>query len=204
MASVPTIRGVTQRTLRWPILFAVCLILALELCAYALIRSFVLLYEWASNIGRRHAAIKDRLLNASAFTDWCRAARELDQAEGRDQWKKDPSSPYYDPELITNHLQSLRQHRTAGDMKRLMKNLKTIYSQYNFGGMNNSQLYNQTNFGTKILVQDFIQVTHTLHTAAALPHTAPPPYTASHLTPPPPLSRACAGGARVHDSRAGQ
>ena len=151
------VKGVTQRALRWPILFCVVLILALELAAYALIRSFVLMYEWASNISRRHAALKDRMLRAATFTEWCRAARELDQAEGRDAWKRDPAWQYYDPELITAHLSSLRAHRSSSDMKRLMKNLKTIYSLYNFGGMNNYQLYNQTHFGTKHLVQDFIQ-----------------------------------------------
>ena len=155
---MPPVKGVTQRALRWPLLLAVVLILTAELLAYAFVRCFVVLYEWAStNISRRHAAIRARLVSASSFVDWCRAARELDQAEGRDAWKKDPSCPYYDPDLITSHLHSLRQHRAAGDMKRCMRQLKTIYSQYNFGGMNNYQLYNQTNFGTKVLVQDFIQ-----------------------------------------------
>ena len=163
-------KGVTQRALRWPLLLAVVLILTLELLAYAVIRSFVLLYEFASrNLTTRHADIRRRLREASSFTDWCKAARELDRAEGRDAWKRDPAWAYYDPELLTSHLQSLRASRAAGEMKAMMRNLKTIFSLYNFGGMDNYQLYNQTNFGTKVLVQDFIQEVSATETGMPLP-----------------------------------
>jgi hypothetical protein len=173
-------KGVTQRALRWPLLLAVVLILSLELLAYAIIRSFVLLYEYASrSLSTSHADIRQRLREARSFTEWCKAARELDKAEGRDAWKRDPAWAYYDPELLMSHLQSLRASRAAGEMKAMMRNLKTIFSLYNFGGMDNYQLYNQTNFGTKVLVQDFIQ--EVSHVALLLMLPVCPASTASRL-----------------------
>ena len=151
------IRGFTQRALRWPLLFAVVLILAFELFCYCLVRLCVISYEWFGSIHTRNADVKRRMRDATTFVEWCRAARELDQLEGRDKWKLDPALPYYDPDLLASHLNSLRRHRADNDHRSLMRNLKTIYSLYNFGGMSNYQLYNQTHFGTKLLVHDFIQ-----------------------------------------------
>lgn len=138
------IKGFTQRALRWPLLFAVVLILAFELFWYCVIRLCVISYEWFCNIHTRNGDIKRRMRDATTFVEWCRAARELDQVEGRDKWKLDPAWPYYDPDLLTSHLSSLRRHRSSNDHRSLMRNLKTIYSLYNFGGMSNYQLYNQS------------------------------------------------------------
>lgn len=139
----------TQRFLRWPVFFAVILVVLLELLLYFVLRSLVLLYERALCLGRGRGAMS----SAATFDEWVREARRLDAAEGREAWKRAPASQFYDYELLQ---QLMRDLRAATDRPReLARLLRTVFSKPNIGGIDNEQLYSQTYFGTKYLVHDF-------------------------------------------------
>ena len=86
----------TQRYLRWPIFVLVMVIVAVEMGIYFVLRGLVLLYEKCLFLGRS----RGRLAAAESFDEWVTEARRLDAKEGREAWKKDPVSPFYDWELL--------------------------------------------------------------------------------------------------------
>lgn len=149
------LRGWTQKALRWPILLVVFTIMGGEFLCYLVVRLCVNLYEVSSRF--RHRAAKKALDHAEDFVSWCQAARELDRLEGREKWKREDESPFYDYQLIRTHMANLTRHRAERNMDRLMSLLKLILGTYNVGGINNHQLYNETHMGTKVLVHDFLQ-----------------------------------------------
>lgn len=149
------LRGPTQKVLRWPILIVVFTILGLEFLSYLFIRLCVSVYECSARFRFRRQ--KQRLKQAEDFPSWCSAARELDHCEGRDEWKCRDESPFYDHVLIKTHMEDLKQLRSERKFEHLLTLLKLVLQTYNVGGINNHQLYNETHFGTKVLVHDFIQ-----------------------------------------------
>ena len=148
------VSGFTSRILRWPILFVVFFVLLLEFLGYMFVRTCVRTIEWSSGV--RHRAAKARLSAATDFVSWCQAARELDRLERRVEWRKQPASPYYDHEMVRQHRDDLLRYRSAEDWDSLLELLKRVLQTYNVGGINNAQLYSQTHFGTKELVDDFL------------------------------------------------
>lgn len=149
------LRGCTQKLLRWPILAFVFLVLGLEFGFYMLVRTAVNLFELSSRV--RFRDVKRRMREAEDFVSWCQAARELDRLEGREEWKAKMDSPFYDWQLVQEHMTNLQRLRREGDLQGLMALLKLVLSTSGVGGINNATLYNQTHFGTKLLVNDFIQ-----------------------------------------------
>jgi len=150
------VRSITQKLLRWPILVVVFTVLTVEFIGYCFVRLCIRVFELSSSL--RHRSVKRSLDAATDFVSWVAAARQLDQLEGREGWKRSEESPFYDRMLIKQHMQTMRTYREQGDMQQLMAILRVIFSTYNVGGINNHQLYNETHFGTKFLIHDFLQV----------------------------------------------
>jgi hypothetical protein len=149
-------------SLKFPILLAVGLILLLEVLLYAIVRIIVSFYEsvatrwFTPSAGRK---LFYELSNAKNFDEWSNAARELDRIEGRDKWKhKTYTRDDYDDALIHEWIHTLKQQRAAEDYKSLIHTLQSIFASDNPAGISNDSLYNQTHFGTKQLINDFIAV----------------------------------------------
>ncbi len=103
------------------------------------------------------------MYTATSVNEWCTAARELDRLEQRDKWKGVDESPYYDHGLVSETIDALRKCKSSGDVHGLMSQLTVVFSRPNLGGINNLDLYNQTWFGTKLLIHDFVtEVTEAL------------------------------------------
>jgi predicted acylesterase/phospholipase RssA len=149
------LRGCTSKLLRWPILLVVFCILGIEFIGYLFVRTAVQIFELGSSV--RHRAVKKKLKNATDFVSWCQSARELDRLELRTAWHRQMESPYYDFVLVKEHRDNLIKFRRAEDYDSLLELLKRILQTYNVGGINNAQLYSQTHFGTKELIEDFLQ-----------------------------------------------
>ena len=49
------------------------------------------------------------LANATTYQAWLTAAEKLDELEGVGEWKKDPTSPYYDSRLIQERLVEMKR-----------------------------------------------------------------------------------------------
>jgi hypothetical protein len=49
------------------------------------------------------------LANATTYQAWLTAAEKLDELEGVGEWKRDPTSPYYDSRLIQERLIEMKR-----------------------------------------------------------------------------------------------
>ncbi|MEM7084321.1 MAG: DUF3336 domain-containing protein [Pseudomonadota bacterium] len=104
--------------------------------------------------------------NAPSYAAWVRAAKAHDERSGKARWREKVKSPLYDFTAIQRRLEELRALRQKGDHRNLLYTLNQgIHG--NLGGMGSSKLYRQSRFGTKNLVNDYID-----EVVAALEHIA--------------------------------
>ncbi|KAK3321985.1 patatin-domain-containing protein [Apodospora peruviana] len=96
-----------------------------------------------------------RMQNATSMTEWETAAKELDQLEGNDEWKLDPSTGDYNPELIETKLKELDTARANCDIRTMMYLVRTALSR-DLGGMGNIDLYRHSYIGTKKLIERYV------------------------------------------------
>jgi TAG lipase/steryl ester hydrolase/phospholipase A2/LPA acyltransferase len=87
--------------------------------------------------------------------DWETAARELDYLEGNDQWKADPSTADYNPDIIEVRLRELDEARTNCDIRAMLYLVRTALSR-DMGGMGNIDLYRHSYIGTKRLIERYV------------------------------------------------
>jgi hypothetical protein len=96
----------------------------------------------------------------------------LDTFLGNDKWKTEDAYAYYDHKTVRRVLDQIRKCRRTieAEEKKGMRNevgkrsqavddLKALIEacvKSNFAGIENARLYSQTYYGTKNLVQDFI------------------------------------------------
>ncbi|KAI8952002.1 lipase [Xylaria longipes] len=165
-----TREGYLYGLLKWPFLFSVVLwILGLG-AAYIATRFYVFLYEhYIAWTGKRER-LRRSMRATSNYRDWVRAAKELDAYLGNEQWKEENEYAYYDSKTVRRVYEQIRKHRKAAEQeegepasgsgsKQAIENLKALTEacvKNNFVGVENPRLYSQTYYGTKNLVQHFI------------------------------------------------
>ncbi|KAI3343954.1 lipase [Ustulina deusta] len=161
-----TREGYLYGLLKWPFLFSVVLwILGLG-AAYLLTRFYIFLYEhYVAWTGRRER-LRRTLRATNSYRDWVRAAKEMDAYLGSEQWKEENDYAYYDSKTIRRVYEQIRKHRRVaeqeeaqGGSKKDVEELKALTEacvRNNFVGVENPRLYSQTYYGTKNLVQRFI------------------------------------------------
>ncbi len=167
-----TREGYLYNLLKWPLLLGVGLwVLGLSF-TYLWTRLYIWGYEhFVSWRGTRHRIMK-RMENATSYGDWVEAAKEMDRFLGNDKWREDPEFAYYDHKTVRRVLDSLRKQRRrteaeesfgeegSGNYKnRPVEELRSLVQacvKNNFVGVENSRLYSQTYYGTKNLVQEFL------------------------------------------------
>lgn len=97
-----------------------------------------------------------RLDNAEDYSEWREAAQEYDNRKGHDRWRAKDQTDLYDYLGVTRRLSRLRALRQAGNDKGLMHALNEgIHG--NMDGIGNTQLYNVARFGTKHLVEIYVE-----------------------------------------------
>ena len=105
---------------------------------------------------------------ATSYDEWKLAAIEHDEESGAARWKLIEHSTRYDFVSIRARLDHLRDLREQQDDKGLLFALNEgIHG--NMGGMGASPLYGKAKFGTKILIEDYVE-----EIALALEHLANP------------------------------
>ncbi|ORY94010.1 putative esterase of the alpha-beta hydrolase superfamily [Syncephalastrum racemosum] len=92
--------------------------------------------------------------HALTYEDWLKAATLLDELEGWNAWKQDPSSPDYDWELVQTRLEQLQHVRESGQSQSAMIFALRTSLARNLGDMGNPKLY--TPVGTKDLITAYI------------------------------------------------
>ncbi len=99
--------------------------------------------------------IKKQLDKAESYEEWKSLAISYDHASGLDAWKQVNHSDLYDNDEIYLRLETLRAYREQGDDEGLLFTLNEGVHG-NMGGMGNSNLYNKALFGTKQLIEEYV------------------------------------------------
>lgn len=93
---------------------------------------------------------------ASSYDNWRLAALLHDESTGMDEWRQQEETDLYDHASIRTRLDNLRALRKAGDDQGLLFTLNEgIHG--NMGGIAKPALYTQSKFGTKQLIDDYMQ-----------------------------------------------
>jgi Domain of unknown function (DUF3336) len=172
-----TREGYLYTLLKWPLLAIVSAWVVGLGISYLWTRLYIWLYEHFIAWRGQRNRLRRKLQATTHYGDWVEAAKELDTFLGNDAWKAEDAYAYYDHKTIRRVLEQIRnqRRRVEGD-ERLGKNgnvrmdgaaaktrpiegLESLIEacvKNNFVGVENSRLYSQTYYGTKNLVQEFI------------------------------------------------
>ncbi|KZT05528.1 patatin-domain-containing protein [Laetiporus sulphureus 93-53] len=140
---------------RWPLLTLIFLFIAVQFSLYVLIRQLVNAKEWLSAWRGRKGVLRQRLRNAQTYQEWKEAALVLDEYMHFDEWKHIEEDPYYDWKLVRRVRRSLRTLRERKDVRSLLEVLETCV-RHNFAGVESARLYSETFYGTKDLIEDYV------------------------------------------------
>jgi predicted acylesterase/phospholipase RssA len=165
--------GFVYSLLKWPLLAIVFGWLLFLSVAYGLTRVYIYSYEhFVSWTGRRER-LRRQLQSTESYSAWVDAAKQLDTYLGNEIWKTQAEYAYYDYKTVRRVTAQLRELRnkveveisgaTSGDKvgeTPATDELKTLLEnciKNNFVGVENPRLYSETYYGTKHLVQDFVE-----------------------------------------------
>ncbi|ODA80155.1 hypothetical protein RJ55_03113 [Drechmeria coniospora] len=161
-----TREGYFYQLAKWPLLFFVFGWLLSLTVAYLSTRWYIWVYEHFFTWRGRRETLRRNLRKTSSYKDWVSAAKELDSFLGRQTWQEENDFAYYDSVTVKRVWAQIRKMRAraeeqersgggkaVGDLKALIE----ACVKNNFVGVENSRLYSQTYYGTKNLVQNFIE-----------------------------------------------
>ncbi|EIN10649.1 patatin-domain-containing protein [Punctularia strigosozonata HHB-11173 SS5] len=141
--------------LRWPLLGFIFTLIAIEFGFYVLIRQLVNTKEWFTAWRGRKGQLRKQLRAARTYEEWKAAAAALDEYLEFDEWKAVDEDPYYDWRLVRKVRRSLRTLREKNDVRGVLGVLETSI-RTNFAGVESARLYSETFYGTKNLVESYI------------------------------------------------
>ncbi|KAL1619537.1 hypothetical protein SLS56_010081 [Neofusicoccum ribis] len=167
-----TREGFVYTLLKWPLLLTVFGWLFVLGVMYLLTRFYIYLYEhWITWRGKREK-LRRKLNHTTTYQDWVSAAKELDEHLGNEKWKQTDEYAYYDAKTIRrvkDTLSKLRsqveQEEKSGDTKNgsgeqkinQLRGLLEACVKSNFAGIENPHLYSESYYGTKHLVQEYVE-----------------------------------------------
>ncbi|OAA56472.1 Acyl transferase/acyl hydrolase/lysophospholipase [Cordyceps fumosorosea ARSEF 2679] len=165
---------------KWPLLlFVVGWLLVLSVL-YLLTRFYIVVYEQLFTWRGRREGLRRELRGATTYEDWVRAARALDGFLGRKSWREENDFAYYDSKTVKRVWDQMKKTRAKAEREendylatksgngsggggsegiRAVEELKALTEacvKNNFVGIDNPKLYSQTYYGTKNLVQNFV------------------------------------------------
>ena len=150
--SVP--EGWTYGALRFPLLFFVLWLISLDFCLYILVRQAVNVIEKVSAWHGMSGKLRRRLQTAYTYRDWKRAALDFDAYRNYDEWKSHDASPFYDWRLVQRVVRAMRLAREQDQAQALM-GILTLCVKQGFAGIENLELYSQSFYGTKQLIERY-------------------------------------------------
>eukprot|EP00944_MAST-04C_sp_MAST-4C-sp1_P003615 g3615.t1 len=110
----------------------------------------------ACNMGTRglRRIAKTDMYMAKTYDDWRKSAAELDELSGNTLWRSIPEGAEYDFEVVKKTAEQIKALMDEGDTEQLLFVLQMCLSR-SFAGLNNKDLFSNSNLGTKHLVEDF-------------------------------------------------
>lgn len=166
-----TREGHLYTLLKWPLFLAVLGVLAFEWTSYLLTRLYIYLYEQGFAWRGTRESLRRNMRTTDNYADWVVAAKELDGFLGRGRWKQENEYAYYDSKTVRrvwDHMRRLRgrAERLEGEedeppegRSRPAEELRVLAEaciKSNFVGVESPRLYSQTYYGTKNLVQKYV------------------------------------------------
>jgi len=165
--------GFVYILLKWPLLAIVFGWLLFLSVAYGLTRVYIYSYEHFVTWTGRRERLRRQLQSSGSYSEWVDAAKQLDTYLGNERWKNQAEYAYYDYKTVKRVTAQLRELRNkveaeisgatsghgaggppaADELKTLLENC----IKNNFVGVENPKLYSETYYGTKDLVQDFVE-----------------------------------------------
>jgi len=170
-----TREGWTYSFLKYPLLLLVCgWIIFLGAC-YILTRFYIHLYEQYITWRGLRDRLRKNLRVQDNYQDWIHAAERLDTHLENDKWKAQDEGSYYDWKTIRRIVRQLKKQRLQAEeeeknverrgregAQRAIDDLQaTVEScvKHNFAGSENPRLYSETYYGTKNLLQTYVDET---------------------------------------------
>lgn len=98
---------------------------------------------------------KNRMAQSTSYSEWKDAALTLDSIEHKDVWKQTLASDIYNYEMLQDRLLTLRGHKEKGELHLLARALREGL-HHDLGNMGDIRLYQQSYFGTKQLIEDYV------------------------------------------------
>ncbi|GAA5879548.1 hypothetical protein JCM3774_000283 [Rhodotorula dairenensis] len=159
---------------RWPLLGLIFVIIFLEFLAYLLVRQAVNAIEFFAGWRGERGRLRHKLRNAETYEEWKSVALELDALLGLNQWKQSAPNAYYDAPLVRRVLKALREFRARDDVEGVCAVLHACVRN-NFAGVESFRLYSESYYGTKNLVQEYLdEVSSSLEYVRGAPPSALP------------------------------
>jgi len=104
---------------------------------------------------RKLKKLEKQMNKSTSYEAWCEAATEHDELSGLKRWREVDQTSQYDYSQIRLRLDRLRSLRARHDYHGLLFTLNEgIHG--NMGGMGRSSLYRRAKFGTKKLIEQYI------------------------------------------------
>lgn len=170
-----TREGWTYSLVKYPLLFFIFgWITFLGVC-YLFTRFYIWLYEQYVTWRGTRDRLRKRLRVQDNYEDWVEAAKNLDNHLGNDAWKADDEGSYYDWKTIRQIVKQVRKLRAEAEAderdagrtpgrtgRRAIDQLRAVLEscvKSNFAGIENPRLYSETYYGTKNLLQMYIDET---------------------------------------------
>jgi hypothetical protein len=172
-----TREGYLYGLLKWPFLLIVgCWIIGLAL-TYVATRTYITLYEQFVTWRGRRAQLRRNMRATSTYPEWKAAAKAMDEYLGNQEWKEQNEYAYYDSKTVRQVWDQMRKCRIKAEAveaelasgsgeaaadneaKTAVEDLKALLVacvKNNFVGVENPRLYGQTYYGTKHLVQNYV------------------------------------------------
>jgi predicted acylesterase/phospholipase RssA len=171
-----TREGFVYTILKYPLLSLVFGWIVFLFIAYNITRLYIYAYEhFVSWTGQREK-LRRGLQSAQNYDEWVDRAKQLDTFLGTDSWKTQSEYAYYDyrtvrrvaAQLADLNSKAEAEAEARGESNGIgglnpVEELKSLLEnciKHNFVGVENPRLYSETYYGTKELVQDFIDKVH--------------------------------------------
>ena len=164
-----TREGYLYQLSKWPLLLFVFTWLGGLAMMYLWTRWYIWVYEYFFTWRGERETLRRNMRQTSEYKDWVVAAKELDAYLGRKVWREENGFAYYDSKTVKRVWEQMRKTRAtaekderdngsdgAGKAVDELRALIEACVKNDFVGVENPRLYSQTYYGTKNLVQNFL------------------------------------------------
>lgn len=162
-----TREGFVYILLKWPLLLLVLGWIILLGAMYIITRTYISLYEYIVIMRGKREKLRREMGQTTNYADWVDKAKRMDTFLGNDKWKQADDYAYYNSDTVRSvhdQLRSLRtrlerSERRGTERAEIADELRMLIEasvKNNFVGVEGARLYSETYYGTKDLVQSFV------------------------------------------------